>query len=547
MSRSLTPTEQRYAQVEKEALGLTWACERYRDFLIGKHFQLETDHKPLLSILGTQALDALPPRIQRFRLRLMRYSYSISHVAGKCLWTADTLSRAPVERAETPAEKELFEDTNIYVDMVMENLSASTSYLAELRDELQRDSVCARVMQLCSEGWPAHGINEPALKLYWSERTLLTVQHGLLLKGQRLVIPSTMRNYVLVKLHEGHQGVVKCRERAQQSVWWPGLSQQLNEVVLNCRACCQERQNHREPLTPTPYPGRPWQKCGADLFVLESKTNLLVVDYASRYVEIALLSHTTSKDVITHFKSIFARHGICETLVTDNGPQFSGADFANFAESYWFRHVTSSPKYPQGNVEAERAVQTVKGLLKKSVDPYRALLTYMSTPLQNGYSPAQLLMGRQLRTTVPILPALLEPALPDGDAVLLKEEERKRRDAQHYNLRHRARNLNSLTPGQDVWVTDQKAAGAVIGSHTTPRSYLVEGPHGIIRRNRRHLIAMQPSPDQSNSGAAEQNLVGVPERPAAAPPQQNVPEPPSTPTVRTRSGRAVVRPTRFDL
>ena len=152
MSRSLTPTEQRYAQVEKEALGLTWACERYRNFLIGKHFQLETDHKPLLSLLGSQALDALPPRIQRFRLRLMRYSYSISHVAGKCLWTADTLSWAPVERAETPAEKELFEDTNIYVDMVMENLSASTSYLAELRDELQRDSVCARVMQLCSEG-----------------------------------------------------------------------------------------------------------------------------------------------------------------------------------------------------------------------------------------------------------------------------------------------------------------------------------------------------------------------------------------------------------
>jgi transposase InsO family protein len=194
-----------------------------------------------------------------------------------------------------------------------------------------------------------------------------------------------MRNDVLVKLHEGHQGVVKCRERAQQSVWWPGLSQQLNEVVLNCRACCQERQNHREPLTPTPYPGRPWQKCGADLFVLESKTNLLVVDYASRYVEIALLSHTTSKDVITHFKSIFARHGICETLVTDNGPQFSGADFANFAESYWFRHVTSSPKYPQGNAEAERALQTVKGLLKKSGDPYLALLAYLLFRMETRY------------------------------------------------------------------------------------------------------------------------------------------------------------------
>ncbi|KAL6455418.1 hypothetical protein MHYP_G00361200, partial [Metynnis hypsauchen] len=150
-------------------------------------------------------------------MRLMRYSYSISHVSGKCLWTADTLSRAPVKRGEVPADKELFEDTNIYVDMVMENLPASTAYLEELRDQLQRDSVCARVMQLCAEGWPAHGINEPALKLYWTERALLTVQDGLLLKGQRLVIPSTMRNDVLNKLHEGHQGEVKCRERARQS------------------------------------------------------------------------------------------------------------------------------------------------------------------------------------------------------------------------------------------------------------------------------------------------------------------------------------------
>ncbi|KAL7865994.1 hypothetical protein SRHO_G00112410 [Serrasalmus rhombeus] len=552
MSQSLTPTEQRYAQVEKEALGLTWACERFRNFLIGKHFQLETDHKPLLSLLGSQALDALPPRIQRFRMRLMRYSYSISHVSGKCLWTADTLTRAPLKRGVTPADKELFEDTNIYIDMVMENLPASTAYLEELKDQLQRDSVCARVMQLCTESWPVGGLKEPALKFYWAERALLTVQDGLLLKGQRLVIPSTMRNDVLAKLHEGHQGVVKCRERARQSVWWPGLSQQLNELVLNCRACCQERLNHREPLISTPYLGKPWQKCGADLFMLGSKTYLLVVDYMSRYVEIALLTPTRSNDVIHHLKSIFAHHGICETLVTDNGPQFSGAAFSEFAASYGFCHVTSSPKYPQGNAEAEQAVQTVKGLLKKSNDPYLALLAYRATPLQNGYSPAQLLMGRRLHTTVHILPALLVSSIRDKDKVMLKERERKANDAQRYNQQHRARNLHKLVPGQDVWITDQKATGAVIGSHTTPRSYLVEGPHRVIRRNRHHLIAMQPSPEQISGGTAEGMLGGTPERPptvqpAVAAPQQNVPEPPSTPALRTRSRRAVVKPTKLNL
>uniref|UniRef100_A0A8C7WMF3 Gypsy retrotransposon integrase-like protein 1 n=2 Tax=Oryzias sinensis TaxID=183150 RepID=A0A8C7WMF3_9TELE len=417
ISRSLTPTEQRYAQIEKEALALIWACERFRNFLIGKHFQMETDHKPLLSLLGSQQLDALPPRIQRFKMRLMRYSYSISHVPGKSLWTADMLSRAPLLNNETPDDKELLEDTNIYVDRIMENLPASTFYLDHLKQELQQDSVCARVMQLCEQGWPTHYNGEPAIRPYWAERASLSVQDGLLLKGDRLVIPSSLRNGVLTTLHESHQGVLKCRERARQSVWWPGLSQQINELVLYCRICSKERYNPAEPLLPTQYPGRPWQKLGADLFMLGAKTYLLVVDYTSRFVEIALLSTTKSANVIHHLKSIFARHGIPEQLVTDNGPQFSGAVFAEFAQSYGFHHITSSPKHPQSNGEAERAVKTVKELLKKAADPYLALLAYRATPLQNGYSPAQLLMERRLRTTVPTLPALLQPALPDMEAV----------------------------------------------------------------------------------------------------------------------------------
>lgn len=184
MSRSLTPTEQRYAQVEKEALGLTWACERFQNFLIGKHFLLETDHKPLLSLLGSQALDALPPRIQRFRMRLMRYSYDIAHVPGKCLWTADALSRAPVKGETTPEENNFLESTNIYVDSITENLPASCTYLNELRQQLKSDSVCAKVMQLCVDGWPNHNSKEPVLQAYWAERAFLTVQSGLLLNSE---------------------------------------------------------------------------------------------------------------------------------------------------------------------------------------------------------------------------------------------------------------------------------------------------------------------------------------------------------------------------
>ena len=93
----MTDTEVRYAQIEKEALALTWACERFSMYLLGKSFILETDHKPLISLLSAKNLDSLPPRILRFCLRMMRYSFNITHVPGKALITADALSRAPLQ------------------------------------------------------------------------------------------------------------------------------------------------------------------------------------------------------------------------------------------------------------------------------------------------------------------------------------------------------------------------------------------------------------------------------------------------------------------
>ena len=124
-------------------------------------------------------------------------------------------------------------------------------------------------------------------------------------------------------------------------------------------------------------------------------------------------------------KSIFARHGIPEKVISDNGPQFSSHEFSQFASTYCFEYVTSSPYFPQSNGEAERAVQTIKGLLKKADDPYAALLAYRNTPLHLGYSPAQLLMSRRLRTSVPTIRSLREPVVPDQFTV--SQQDKKER------------------------------------------------------------------------------------------------------------------------
>ena len=171
--------------------------------------------------------------------------------------------------------------------------------------------------------------------------------------------------------------------------------------------CCKFITNKSESLIAFSFPERPWKKIGVDLFQLGNKNYLFVVDYYSRWIETPLLSSTKSESVISHMKSIFARLGIPIECHSDGGPQFDSYASSNFAKEYGFKHIFSSPHYPQSNGMAESAVKIVKTMLKKcqlsNEDPYAALLNYRSTPIKNGYSPAELIMGRKLRTEVPIL------------------------------------------------------------------------------------------------------------------------------------------------
>lgn len=154
ISRSLTPTEVQYAQVEKEALAATWACERLSSYLLGLEFTVRTDQKPLISLLGSRSLDDLPPRILRFRLRLLRFNYKIIHVPGKQLFTADALSRAPQGLEDRKANSSLQDECCAYIDHILQHLPATESKLAHIREAQSMDSTCKQLKTLTKKAGP---------------------------------------------------------------------------------------------------------------------------------------------------------------------------------------------------------------------------------------------------------------------------------------------------------------------------------------------------------------------------------------------------------
>lgn len=230
---------------------------------------------------------------------MMRYQFSICHVPGKDLTIADALSRAPAAEV-TPAENLLQRETAAFLNAVLMSILATEQRIKEIRELQPKDPACQQITVYCQSGWPHKDSIPDAVKPYLPVAAELSEVDSLLMRGSRIVIPPPLHKEILGCLHSSHQGITKCRERARQSVWWPGISQELATVVQNCTECCKAQNQRAQPLVPTPLPDLPWQMVGTDLFEWHEQTYLLIVDYYSRYIEIARLRNTTAEEVITH-------------------------------------------------------------------------------------------------------------------------------------------------------------------------------------------------------------------------------------------------------
>lgn len=237
--------------------------------------------------------------------------------------------------------------------------------IQKLQQETLQDASLQELKHTVENGWPQTKSEAPtATSPYWNYRDEISTHNGILFRGAKVIVPRSMQPQMLKTIHSSHLGMEKCKRRARDVLYWPSMSKQIESVVSTCQTCNKyRRKNTKEPLLPHPIPKRPWARVGADLCELNGHNYLIVVDYYSGFIEVDRLQSTNGQQVITRCKSHFARYGIPDVLITDNGPQFSSTIFKTFAQNYKFEHRTSSPLYPQSNGMAEKAVQTAKTLI----------------------------------------------------------------------------------------------------------------------------------------------------------------------------------------
>ena len=406
VSRTLSDTEKKYSQIEKEGLACVFGVKRFHAYLFGHHFMLQTDHRPLMSLFNeSKPIPAQASnRIQRWALTLSSYQYTIACRTTQQHANADAMSRLPLP--ETPQKISVPPE---FVLMV-EKLDDAPITAAQIAAWTRRDPLLADVLRYIQNGWPASANDE--LKPYWMKKAELTSHAGCIMWAGRVIVPPPGRKQVLIDLHSGHPGVTEMKALARSLVWWPGLDPELENMVKGCTQCQQNRPSPAiAPLHPWQWPTRPWSRLHIDYAgPMEGKMFLIVIDAHSKWIEVFPMTSATALTTVQHLRQLFSRFGIPDSIVSDNGSQFVAKEFQEFCKSNGIQHIRVAPYHPSSNGLAERAVQIFKQGMKKVSNGTiwdriaRFLFQYRITPhTTTGLPPCEMLMGRKLRSRLDLL------------------------------------------------------------------------------------------------------------------------------------------------
>ncbi|XP_055613639.1 uncharacterized protein K02A2.6-like [Uranotaenia lowii] len=402
-SRSLTPAETNYSQIEKEGLALIFAVTRFHRMLFGRHFTLETDHKPLLAIFGSKK--GIPIYTAN-RLQSFGHADVLSRLINTHIRPDEEFVIASIELEKT------------IHSVVQQSLEVLPLTFKAIQAETQSDPILKQVLRFVQQGWPKSksDLSDTQLQQFYLRRDGLSSSSGCLTYGERLVIPAKFHKKILHQLHKGHPGVDRMRSISRNYVYWPGIDDSIAQLVRACTECASvAKTNRKTTLESWPAPTKPWQRIHIDYAgPVDGMYYLILVDAFSKWPEVVPTKRITTADTLIILRSIFARFGMSETLVSDNGRQLVSEEFERYCEVNGILHLKTPPFHPQSNGLAERFVDTFKRTLKKitaggevlaeAIDTF--LLCYRSTPCRgapDGKTPAEVLLGRPVRTSLDLL------------------------------------------------------------------------------------------------------------------------------------------------
>ena len=491
---------------------------------------MATDHQPLIGVFNKPLEKITSERLARIREKTMLFSFKVVYTPAKQNQGTDAVSRSPVDSIdcnliETPSIEEDMNQMpyNVIACLSVEDNCSDIDYTihySKLLESIRTDASYQQLQQLIKEGFPSdkHSVEEQFQRL-WDVKDQLTItESGVILVGYRIYIPKNYRKTILRLLHAAHQGVTTMKRRANESVFWPGINNDLRNTRLNCQYCNEIAPRYtKEPLMITPDPSFPFQHIARDFFAVKGHTYLVLVDRYSGWFNVSYFkpNQATSANVIRECIGLFSAYGTPEVFASDGGPQFTSNEFKIFLKDWDVIHRVSSPLYPQSNRRAEAAVKTAKRIISNYVtkeEPYNhraiaeAIMQHRNTPLTDlKLSPAQILFHRKLRDRVPTHPKHLR--LHKKWILTAKQREHlysatKAASMERYN--RISQTLVSLKPRTKVMVlTNLKnprwsLSGTVV-MQLPFRSYRVKmhGSGRTIIRNRRFLRPYQDGHDHS--------------------------------------------------